>query len=59
VKHHVKEEQTEMFPKSRKTSLDMHELGAQIASRKMELKASWQGAPQEPGLLARTAEAVA
>jgi len=59
VKHHVKEEQTEMFPKSRKTRLDMHELGAQIASRKVELKASWQGAAEKPGLRPRLAEAVA
>lgn len=39
VKHHVKEEQDEMFPKARKTKLDMTELGAQIAARKEELLA--------------------
>ncbi len=37
VKHHVKEEHTEMFPKAKATKLDMIELGAQLASRKAEL----------------------
>jgi uncharacterized protein YjbJ (UPF0337 family) len=37
VKHHVKEEQNEMFPKATASKLDMMELGAQIASRKEEL----------------------
>ena len=37
VKHHVKEEHTEMFPKAAKTRLDMLALGAQIAARKSEL----------------------
>ena len=39
VKHHVKEEHTEMFPKAKATKLDMLELGAQIAARKSELMA--------------------
>jgi hemerythrin superfamily protein len=37
VKHHVKEEHTEMFPKAKKTKLDLLELGAQMAARKLEL----------------------
>ena len=37
VKHHVKEEQNEMFPKARATDLDMVELGAKMAERKAEL----------------------
>ena len=37
VKHHVKEEQNEMFPKARKTRLDMLALGDQMAARKDEL----------------------
>jgi hemerythrin superfamily protein len=40
VKHHVKEEQTEMFPKANATSLDMKALGAQILTRKAELMAA-------------------
>jgi uncharacterized protein YjbJ (UPF0337 family)/hemerythrin-like domain-containing protein len=39
VKHHVKEEQNEMFPRAKESKLDMMELGAQIASRKEELVA--------------------
>ncbi len=37
VKHHVKEEQNEMFPKAKSTDIDMNELGALIADRKDEL----------------------
>ena len=37
VKHHVKEEQNEMFPKAKNSMLDMMALGAQIATRKSEL----------------------
>ena len=37
VKHHVKEEQNEMFPKAKASKLDMLELGAQLAARKQEL----------------------
>ncbi|NMM80198.1 hemerythrin [Acidovorax sp. SRB_14] len=40
VKHHVKEEQTQMFPQAKKTALDMRALGAQMALRKDELLAS-------------------
>lgn len=39
VEHHVKEEQNEMFPKAKATSLDMADLGAQLAQRKTELLA--------------------
>jgi hemerythrin superfamily protein len=39
VKHHVKEEQNEMFPKAQKTRLDMDELGSLILQRKEELMA--------------------
>jgi hemerythrin-like domain-containing protein len=38
IKHHVKEEHTEMFPKVRKTKLDLKEVGMRLAFRKEELK---------------------
>jgi hemerythrin superfamily protein len=37
VKHHVKEEQNELFPKVKETDLDLKELGARLAARKEEL----------------------
>lgn len=40
VKHHVKEEQNEMFPKVKETSLDLAALGARLAARKTELLAA-------------------
>ncbi len=39
VKHHVKEEQTQMFPKARKSQMDLRELGRQMHARKQELMA--------------------
>lgn len=39
VKHHVKEEQTQMFPAARASSLDLVELGEQLVARKAELMA--------------------
>lgn len=38
VKHHVKEEQNEMFPKARKSKMDLEQLGQEIAERKEEMK---------------------
>lgn len=40
VKHHVKEEQTDMFPQVKATSVDMAELGARMATRRNELLAN-------------------
>ena len=39
VKHHVKEEQTEMFPQAKAAKLDLGELGERMAARKEELMA--------------------
>lgn len=40
VKHHVKEEQNEIFPKVKASNLDLVELGAQLTERKEELMAA-------------------
>jgi hemerythrin superfamily protein len=37
IKHHVKEEEGQMFPKLKKTELDLQELGSRLAERKLEL----------------------
>lgn len=37
VKHHVKEEEGELFPKIQKSGMDLQEIGAQLALRKEEL----------------------
>jgi len=39
VKHHVREEQNEMFPKIKATSLDLVDLGSRMAARKADLLA--------------------
>jgi hemerythrin-like domain-containing protein len=39
IKHHVKEEHEEMFPKAKKAKVDMAALGEQMAARKQELAA--------------------
>lgn len=39
IKHHVKEEHTELFPEVRKTDIDLKELGEQMLARKKELTA--------------------
>ena len=44
VKHHVKEEEGELFPKLRKSDMDLAEVGAQLAARKKELMAQMKAA---------------
>lgn len=36
VEHHVKEEETEMFPDMRQTEVDLYELGGRMAARRVE-----------------------
>lgn len=43
VKHHVKEEQDEMFPQLRRSGIDLRKLGAQLMERKVELLADMGG----------------
>ena len=38
VKHHVEEEEGEIFPALRETGLDLHALGEEVAMRKQELR---------------------
>jgi hemerythrin superfamily protein len=42
IEHHVEEEEDEMFPKVRKSSLDLEALGEEIAEVKQKLKARKQ-----------------
>lgn len=39
VRHHVREEEEELFPEVRETRVDLHALGAKLAARKAELMA--------------------
>jgi hemerythrin superfamily protein len=39
VRHHVEEEETELFPEVRETKIDLDALGAKLAARKAELMA--------------------
>lgn len=51
-KHHVEKEQSEVFPKARKTNLDRNALGARIAARN-------DGLPTHPALAERPPESAA
>jgi hemerythrin-like domain-containing protein len=43
VKHHVKEEENELFPKIRQSDMDLQEVGAQLSARKTELMRQLKG----------------
>ena len=47
IAHHVKEEQDEMFPKAKKSDLDLKKLGARILERKKELRAEMKPQDEE------------
>ena len=53
VKHHVKEEESEMFPALRKTELDLKEMGSQLAERKYQLMEQMGIEEEEPPAPAR------
>lgn len=40
IKHHIKEEESEIFPKARRTTIDFDALGQQMLARKRELRAT-------------------
>jgi hypothetical protein len=53
IEHHVLEEHTEMFPKCRRSTMDLAALRAQLAARKKELEAAPAVKPDKPGLFDR------
>jgi len=53
VKHHVKEEENELFPALRKAELDLKELGSQLAERKYALMEQMGIEEEEPPAPAR------
>jgi len=44
IRHHVKEEETELFPKVKKAKADLVALGAALAARKEELVSEQEAA---------------
>jgi hypothetical protein len=48
VKHHIKEEEGEIFPKAQKARLDVDVLGQQMQARKPELSGETEGGEDRP-----------
>ena len=57
VKHHVKEEESELFPKVRSSDLDLDALGTQLADRKAELESGGQAGKSRGGSSRKSQEA--
>lgn len=49
IAHHVKEEESELFPEVREADLDLQSLGARLAQRKSELMAEVAGEDEAAG----------
>jgi len=58
VKHHVKEEQGEMFPKIKDSKLDLQDLGARILRRKEELQPQVAAHAEQSGIVAGIKDAL-
>jgi hemerythrin superfamily protein len=55
IKHHVKEEEGELFPKLKRTELDLKDMGTQLTERKIELMEHMGIAPEQEPAPARRA----
>jgi hemerythrin superfamily protein len=49
IRHHVKEEEGELFPKVKKTDIDLDALGAELDKRKTALLEEVDGSAPKPG----------
>jgi hypothetical protein len=56
IGHHVLEEHTEMFPKCRRSKMDLVDLAQRMAVRKKALEAELAKGTEKPGFLARVGE---